>query len=250
MTEIVTGLIIGAGGTFLNFVTTKVYNKITGSSKNFIWSDKEINLKSFKVSDDFNELKRRTKIVVVDDENSFPTKLFNDEGYSIDKWDEVKDYSKLENGLFDIIILDIKGVAQHISEDDGLGVLVSLKKNNPAQIIISYSQHSFDLSKIEFFQLADEYIAKPSDFLKIKNIIDNLISSQFKPDRYISTLDQILSKNHIEEKIIIKIKAEIAKAMKTKKSPDWIKSLEAIQNKTELVKQVKSLGETIIKFYK
>jgi DNA-binding NtrC family response regulator len=250
MTEIVTGLVIGAGGSFLNFVTTKVYNKITGSSKNFIWSDKEINLKNFKVSDDFNELKRRTKIVVVDDENSFPTKLFNDEGYSIDKWDEVKDYSKLENGLFDIIVLDIKGVAQHISEDDGLGVLVSLKKNNPAQIIISYSQHSFDLSKIEFFQLADEYIAKPSDFLKIKNIIDNLISSQFKPDRYISTLDQILSKNHIEEKIVIKIKAEIAKAIKTKKSPDWNKSLEAIQNKTELVKQVKSLGETIIKFYK
>ncbi len=250
MTEIVTGLIVGAGGTFLNFVTTKVYNKITGSSKNFIWSDKEINIKNFKVLDDFNELKRRTKIVVIDDENSFPTKLFNDEGYSIEKWDEVKDYSKLEKGLFDIIVLDIKGVAQHISKDDGLGVLVSLKNNNPAQIIISYSQHSFDLSKIEFFQLADENIAKPSDYLKIKNIIDNLISLQFKPERYISTLDQILSKNHIEEKIVLKIKAEISKAIKTKKSPDWIKSLEAIQNKTELVKQVKSLGDTIIKFYK
>lgn len=250
MTEIVTGLIIGAGGSLINFITTKVYNKITGNSKNFIWSDMDINLKKFKITDDFNDLKRRTRIVVIDDENSFPTKLFNDEGYSVDKWDEVKDYSKLENGFFDIIVLDIKGVALHISEDDGLGVLVSLKKNNPAQIIISYSQHSFDLSKFEFFQLTDEYISKPSDYLKIKSIIDNLISLQFKPERYINTLDQVLSKNSIDEKSVKKIKAEIAKSIKTKRAPDWNKSLESIQHKTELVKQVKSLGETIIKFFK
>ena len=162
----------------------------------------------------------------------------------------VKDYSKLENGFFDIIILDIKGVAKHISEEDGLGVLISLKKNNPAQIIISYSQHSYDLSKIEFFQLADDNIAKPSDYLKIKSILDNLISTQFKPDRYINTLNQILLKNHIDEKNIKKIKVEIAKAIKTKKAPDWNNSLDFIQNRTQLVKQVKSLGETIIKFFK
>lgn len=250
MTEILTGLIIGAGGSVLNFISTKIYNKVTGSSKNFIWFNKDINLKTFKVTDDFDELKKRTRIIVIDDENSFPTKLFKDEGYSIDKWDLVKDYSKLENGFFDIIILDIKGVAKHISEEDGLGVLISLKKNNPAQIIISYSQHSYDLSKIEFFQLADDNIAKPSDYLKIKSILDNLISTQFKPDRYINTLNQILLKNHIDEKNIKKIKVEIAKAIKTKKTPDWNNSLDFIQNRTQLVKQVKSLGETIIKFFK
>jgi hypothetical protein len=250
MTEIATGLIIGAGGSILNFLSTKIYNKVTGSSKNFIWSNENVNLKNFVISDEFDELKRRTRIIVIDDENSFPTKLFKDEGYSIDKWDNVKDYTKLENGFFDIIVLDIKGVALHISEDDGLGVLVSLKKNNPAQIIISYSQHSFDLSKIEFFQLADENIAKPSDFLKIKNILDNLINTQFKPDRYINTLDQILIKNNIDSNSVKKIKAEIAKSIKSKKAPDWNKSLEFIQNKTELVKQVKSLGGTIIKFFR
>ncbi|CAM4400186.1 DNA-binding transcriptional response regulator [Flavobacterium terrigena] len=250
MTEIATGLIVAAGGSILNFASTKIYNSITGSSKNFIWTNKNINLKNFKISDEFDELKKRTRIIVIDDENSFPTKLFKDEGYTIDKWDIVKDYSKLENGFFDIIVLDIKGVALHISEDDGLGVLISLKKNNPAQIIISYSQHSFDLSKIEFFQLADENIAKPSDFLKIKNILDNLITTQFKPDRYISALDQLLLKNNISDSNIKKIKAEIAKAIKRKKAPDWNKSLEFIQNRTDLAKQIKSLSETIIKFFK
>lgn len=31
MTEIVTGLIVGAGGSMLNFLSTKVYNKVTGN---------------------------------------------------------------------------------------------------------------------------------------------------------------------------------------------------------------------------
>lgn len=249
MNEIITGLIIGTGGSIINFASTKIYNKVTGSSKNFIWSNKDINLKNFKISDDFDELKKRTRIIIIDDENSFPTRLFKDEGYSIDKWDNVQDYTKLENGFFDIIILDIKGVALHISEDDGLGVLVNLKKKNPAQIIISYSQHSYDLSKIEFFQLADENIAKPSDFLKIKNILDNIIATKFKPDRYINALDTILKQNHIKDDDIKKIKAEIAKSIKTKKRPDWSRSLNFIQNRNDLYRQIKNLGETIINFF-
>ena len=59
MTEILTGLIIGAGGSVLNFISTRIYNKVTGSSKNFIWFNKDINLKNFKVADDFDELKKK-----------------------------------------------------------------------------------------------------------------------------------------------------------------------------------------------
>ena len=156
---------------------------------------------------------------------------------------------KLENGFFDIIILDIKGVAQHISEEDGLGVLVSLKKNNPAQIIISYSQHSYDLSKIEFFQLADDNIAKPSDYLKIKSILDNLISSQFKPERYIETLHQILRNNNLSENEIKKLDSGISKSIKKKEKPDWKAILEFTKDKTDLVKQIITIGNTILKFF-
>lgn len=250
MSEITIGLLVTVGGSLINFIATKIYNYFTGDSKNFIWRNENIDLKSIKVKDEFDELKKRTRIVVIDDEDSFPVKLFENEGYSIDKWDTVKDYGKLENGFYDIIILDIKGVAEHISEEDGLGVLIDLKKNNPAQIIISYSQHSYDLSKVQFFQLADENIAKPSDFLKIKSILDNLISTQFKPERYISALNQALQKNNVEGKEIKKINTAIAKSIKNKKTPDWSLILSFIEDKTELVKQLISLGNTIIKFFK
>lgn len=249
MHETIIGLIIASGGSLINFISAKVYNYLTGNSKTFIWRNKFLNLKSLKFSTEFNELKKRTRIVVIDDEDGFPIKLFQSEGYSIDKWEYVEDYCKLENGFYDIIVLDIKGVAHQISEEDGLGVLVSIKKKNPAQIVISYSQYSYDLNKIQFFQLADENIAKPSDFLKIKSILDNLISTQFKPDRYINALNEALKKNKIKEREITKLNLQISKAISLKSNPDWTQIMGFIQDKTELVKQVESLGETIVKFY-
>lgn len=250
MEEFAMGITIAAAGSLINFIGTKVYNFFTGDTKNFIWQNQEVNLKSLKPSNDFEELKRFTRIVVIDDENSFPQQLFQNEGYSIEKWDKVKDYGKLENGFYDIIVLDIMGVALHLSEADGLGVLESLKKNNPAQIIISFSQHSYDLDKIRFFQLADENIKKPSDFIKIKAVIDNFIITQFKPERYINALNHLLNKSNFSEKEIKKVNSEIAKAIKGNKKPNWKKNFEFLENNGELIKQVASLSETILKFFK
>lgn len=250
MKEILTTIVITLGCSLINFISTKIYNRITGSSKNFLWREKRVDLNLLESSSSFDELKRLTRIVVIDDENSFPVLLFQDEGYSIDKWDNVKDYNKLENGYYDIIVLDIKGVALHISEEDGLGVLENIKRNNPSQIVISYSQHSYDLGKIKFFQLADENIGKPSDYLKIKAIINNLITSKFKPERYINALKQMLQENHVNPKDIEKLNSDLVKAIKSKTTPDWNKSLDFIEHRQDLVRQSISLCKTILKFYK
>lgn len=249
MDAILTTIISTSGAAFVNFLATKIYNKATGSSKNYFWKNKKQDLMSFKTPIQFEELKKRTRIVVIDDEESFPLKYFVDEGYSVEKWDKVTNYGKLESGFYDIIVLDIQGVAQDISEDDGIGVLEHLKKHNPAQIIIAYSQHSYDLTKSKFFELADERITKPSDFLKMKKIIDNLIHNKFKPDRYISTLHQILQNNHISEREINKIDFEIAKSIKNKSTPDWKMILSSSKSKTELVSQIIAIGNTILKFF-
>jgi len=251
MDAILTAIISTTGASVLNFIATKAYNAITGSSKNYFWKNKEKKLATMKPSIDFEEIKKRVRIVVIDDENGFPVKLFQSEGYAVDKWDKVTDvsYGRLESGFYDIIVLDIKGVAQDISNDDGLGVLVSLKEKNPAQIIIAYSQHSYDLSYRKFFELADESIAKPSDFLKIKTIIDNLINTKYKPTRYIETLHKLLENNGINKIEIKKLDAEMAKAIQSKEQPNWKKILGSIKDNSELLKQAMTLGNTILKFF-
>jgi DNA-binding response OmpR family regulator len=249
MNEIIIGVIAGVGATFVNFIATRIYNALTGFSKNFLWKNKFKNLKDYRPPYDFEELKKRTRIVVIDDEESFPVKLFQNEGYSIDKWDSVTDYGKLESGFYDIIVLDIKGVALHISEDDGLGVLESIKENNPAQIIIAYSQHIFDLSKSRFWELADEKIAKPSDFLKIKNKIDSLIRNKYKPERYIDSLHAVLIKNRIANKEIRKLDSSLSKLIKTKNKPDWDLLLDFSSQNSDLTKQIVAISNTILKFF-
>jgi Response regulators consisting of a CheY-like receiver domain and a winged-helix DNA-binding domain len=252
METILSGIVIVCGAALINFIATKIYNYFTDKSKNFLWQESSVfNLRKLSTNYDFQELKKRIRIVVIDDEEEgFPVNIFQSEGYAIDKWKTVTDYGKLESGFYDIIVLDIKGVAQHISKDDGLGVLESLKRNNPAQIIIAYSQHSYDLDKAKFWELADEKIAKPSDFLKMKRSIDNLIINKFKPERYLDTLQQILRKNKVPNNEIRKVNSIINKSIKHKETPDWENKLNWSVRNTELINQIKIITNTVFKFFR
>jgi hypothetical protein len=239
---LVAALIIGV----VNLISTKIYNFYTGSKFNFLWKDK---LKSFNKSArklSFEELKRRLKIVIIDDEDIFPITLFKDNGYTVDKWDTVEDYSKLESGFYDIIVLDILGVAGHISANDGFGVLESLKNYNPSQIIIAYSAHSYDLTKKKFWEMADETIPKPSQFLKMKEVIDNVITTKFNPNRYLKILDKTLEKYNIRDKEKKLFQNEYLNAIEKKQNPDWEKILD-FTNDEQLKRKIKTISRTIVK---
>jgi len=87
----------------------------------------------------FEEIKKRARLLVVDD-NEFPYKeLFERDEYQIDKWDDIEKLSKLESGYYDIILLDIQGVGESQSEEQGFGILKHLRTTTPAQMVIAYS---------------------------------------------------------------------------------------------------------------
>ena len=130
----------------------------------------------------FDELRRRTRILVIDDdESSFPFKQLKDEGYAIDHWPKVQSLTQLEQGTYDIVVLDIHGVGQEYSADDGLGILEHIKERNPSQLVVAFSGHTFDLAKNRFFRLADDVLGKPVDATKCKRVIDDLIASKMTP---------------------------------------------------------------------
>jgi len=58
------------------------------------------------------EARKRARILVIDDEpDAFPVKLLESEGYNITYWESVESIRKLEEGEFDILVLDIGGVS-------------------------------------------------------------------------------------------------------------------------------------------
>jgi CheY-like chemotaxis protein len=119
-----------------------------------------------------HEVRRQLRLLVVDDDpNAFPTEALRLEGYNITEWRRVERLADIERGEYDIVVLDIGGVALHltqVSKQDGLGVLEHLKRNNPAQIIIAFSGNQYDISKSEFFTKANAILGKPADVLKCR----------------------------------------------------------------------------------
>jgi DNA-binding response OmpR family regulator len=178
---------------------------------------KQKRIESLPFNKTSSELKRKTKIVVIDDEEeSFPYKLLQDDGYTIEWWEKVdaQKLNRLENGDFDIIILDIMGVAdRELSNTDGIGVLKRIKNVNKHQIIVAFSGQSYDLSKTEFWRLADDALSKPVTFIQCKEILDSLIRKHINIISYWNAVKAQLVANNTPESNIRKIEKDIVKLL-------------------------------------
>jgi CheY-like chemotaxis protein len=190
-----------------------------------------------------SDLKRKTKIVVIDDEeDSFPYKLLQNDGYTIEWWEKVdaNKLQRLENGDFDIIILDIMGIAsEELSRTDGIGVLKRIKNVNKNQIVVAFSGQSYDLSKTEFWKLADEALSKPVTLIQCKELLDNLISNKINIQNYWKAIKNLLIINEISQTNINKVENELVAVLegdKTYNEQEFVnKFLGGIQNTASIV---------------
>jgi len=133
----------------------------------------------------FEEVVKRSRILVIDDKDFPYLPLFRRDGYSITKWNSVKSLAELENSTYDIILLDLHGVARHVSANDGLGVLEHIRTASPHQIVIAYSSEEFPLKYQKFFDMADEVLSKTADFTDFKRSVDNLLTQRFALGFYV-----------------------------------------------------------------
>ena len=175
----------------------------------------------------FKVLLRRTRIVVIDDKVSeFPFKPLTNEGYSIVHWSDVETLRTLEDGMFDIIILDINGVGRKLdSDNEGAGILRHLKDFNPSQIVIAYSGESHDPSRIQFFQQADQFVPKPTNAITWKEILDDLIKTKVNVNHYWNEARRILLTEGLTEPQIEKLEKAILAASKRGDTEIDLKSL-------------------------
>jgi CheY-like chemotaxis protein len=132
-----------------------------------------------------DEIRKRARLLVIDD-GEFPYQgLFKRDGYAIDKWNDVENLSILERGAFDIILLDIHGVGSKESKEQGFGVLKHLRAATPAQIVIAYSNSDWSLKYQEFFDLADAKLDKRSDYVDFKKVVDDQLRRRFSLEFYV-----------------------------------------------------------------
>ncbi len=136
----------------------------------------------------WEEIKKRGRLLVIDDAEFAYIELFRRDGYTIEQWHDVTDLEKLEKGGFDVIMLDIRGVGSEISKDEGFGVLKHIRKVRPAQFVIAYSASDYDLTQLDFFRLADAVMPKSADYVDFKREVDRLLQQRFSVEYYVDRI--------------------------------------------------------------
>jgi CheY-like chemotaxis protein len=151
-----------------------------------------------------DEIRKRSRILVVDD-NDFAYKvLFDKDDYNVDKWDDIDNINRLEDNYYDIILLDLQGIGKNQSADEGLGILNHLKNASPAQIIIAYSNADFNLKHQPFFQKADAVLYKHQDYIDFKRVIDQMLINRFSRKYYFDMISSNLKDIYNDNKNIAK----------------------------------------------
>lgn len=191
-----------------------------------------------------SDLRKRARILVVDDDpTAFPHKLLQKEGYNVTYWRKLENLRDLENGEYDIIVLDIYDItAPEVSITGGLGVLSHIKKYNPSQIVIAYSGQKYDLKHAEFWNIADDYLGKPSSLLDCKQKIDSLLERKFTANYYADVLRKLLRDQGVDEKRIRKLETLV---VQTKDKGSEV-SADTIARTTGIAKDVASIAGIII----
>ena len=246
--DFVTGLSYTLVAMLVNFITNKVYNYYSFDTRNFLWKKVDYELEGVFRAKPLEELIKVLEIVIIDDEDIFPVELFKDYEYRITKWDEVTSarLKELQSGQFDIIILDINGVAKQLSEEDGFAIIETIKSNNPSQILIAYSGQTYDSSKQKYWQMADDTIPKPGGFLRIKEMIDSIIVNQFTPERYLGVLRSILDEQGFNQSAKRGFELKLFNTISKGKNIDW-NSLLGITRDRTVKRKLKITIETLIK---
>jgi CheY-like chemotaxis protein len=142
---------------------------------------------------DIEVLRKRAKILVIDDQALPVQRLFQRDGYHFERWAQIKNLSQLTDGYFDIILLDLQGVGLNESPDlQGLGILAHVKQSNPAQAVVAYSAHTQKISLRPLIDMADAVLDKDASYVEYKEMVDNLLRQRATPGYFIAAVNREL----------------------------------------------------------
>jgi CheY-like chemotaxis protein len=138
-------------------------------------------------------LRKRAKILVIDDQALPVQRLFQRDGYHFERWPQIRNLSQLTDGYYDIILLDLQGVGLDESPDlQGLGILAHVKQSNPAQTVIAYSAHTQRISLRPLIDMADAVLDKDASYVQYKATVDNLLKERATPGYFIAAINREL----------------------------------------------------------
>jgi hypothetical protein len=138
------------------------------------------------------QLKDRARLLVVDDQPfEYKTALVQ-EGFKIRAVRDITSTSDIERGEFDVVLLDLHGVATSISDRQGIGALAQIKRASPAQMVIAYSAASWPVAEGRETEIADVVLDKArAAYPDFREAVVQLLIRSASIEHYLDVLDRL-----------------------------------------------------------
>lgn len=146
--------------------------------------------------DDINitreDLLRRSRILIIDDEKPDLIEDLKGSHFSVDHVPDItkENLSLIESPIYDLIILDFGNVGGAFGQDQGLSLLRHIKRVNPSVVVFAYTSKALFTEHADFFRVADAVLPKDAGItesmerieegLRKANSIQNLWSGLLK----------------------------------------------------------------------
>jgi hypothetical protein len=147
---------------------------------NFVKREKRITELAYE---QFEKVKFKARIVVVDDEEAPLIEKLQGDGYNITKSADIVEIDSFMRKKYDVLVLDIQGVGKNIAgKKEGWGILNYLKQEYPHLVIIVFTGADWSITKVkEQADMADFVIGKDLEYLDFKTKLDVAIKKAFSP---------------------------------------------------------------------
>ncbi len=180
------------------------------------------------------QLRSRVKILIVDDEEYGIVDILKERKYSIFYKNDI-DYS-IEAEPFDIIILDIRGIAKKMSSSmEGFAMAHEIKKVYPHKKVLCFSGAVIESGVAEKLSYIDGYIPKDNSPDQWADKLDEIIKNYVSIEYHQTVLENQLKSLSYNEDDIREISKEFANTFKNKSFDklsnllvDKIKNVEAV----------------------
>lgn len=222
--------------TLLKCVNTNSFikRKIGGIMFNFNRKRQYINTLNIIADRNIQKLRSKVKILIIDDEEYGIVDILKERKYSIFYKNDI-DYS-IEAEPFDIIILDIKGIAKKMSSPmEGFAMANEIKKIYPHKKVLCFSGAVIEQGVAEKLSRIDGYIPKDNGIDQWADKLDEIIKDYVSIEYHQNVLENQLKNMLYSDEAIQEILKEFANTF-TNKSYDKLSDL--------LIKKIKDV-ETI-----
>ena len=202
-------------------------------------------------SEEFESIKLKSRIALVDDDEVSHVRRLQKEGYNITDFHDIDEIDSFVKKKYHVVVLDIQGIGKSISStSEGWGILRYLKKEHPHIVVIMFTGADWSITKYkELADMADYFVGKDLEYLDFKYTLDLAIRKAFSPEYHFNVEKKILSQEISSAETFEKIQTIIqrygAKKRKVHKELNKLnistKVVQSIDNYLSIIESITSL---------